>query len=68
MSCVGFTAILKYLTFLGQEQTDSQQCVLFSRHIGENVSLTVNKQLMLLKLRCPFTTFGSKKLDECGIK
>jgi len=32
MSHVRFTAILKYLRFLGQKQTDLRQYVLFSRH------------------------------------
>jgi len=41
MSHARLTAILKYLSFLGQEQTDSQQYMLFSRHwhpcMSENI-------------------------------
>ena len=46
MSHIRFTAILKYgyLSFLGQEQTDSQQYVLFSRQqhpcMSENIGET----------------------------
>jgi len=60
---------------LGQEQSDSQQHVLFSRHshpfVSENIgetSLTVDEQLMLLKSRCPLITFMPKKLDKHSIK